>query len=160
MTGVNAPLERLVRAEMGRRRRRSVARPEHPNWPRALARSIHHGELNLLEHLRRVAEAVPDPCKPVAWLHYANDGRAVAKDLAAAGMSRPQSEALSLLALRGAVDERTTDSQRTRATVGVSGASGRIARGVAEAALIDLAAGRPRHEDRIELDRCPFVGAR
>ena len=160
MSAVDPRLESLVRAELHRRGRPSGARVGRPNWPRALARSIHRGECGLLEHLQRVADAVPDICRPVAWLHHASDGRPQAGELLAVDLSADQSEALRLLALPAGVDQRTAPVQMAQALARVPGSAGEIARVVAQAALLDARVGDwVRGEGRTGIDGHNFAGA-
>ncbi len=162
MSAVDPPLESLVRAELRRRGRPSGARVGQPNWPRALARSIHRGERELLEHLQRVADAVPDICQPVAWLHHASDGRPQARELLAADLTWAQCGALRLLARPVGVDEGTADVQRAQALARAPGSAGEIAHVVAQAALLDLARVSEwvRGEGRAGIHGGIFAGAR
>ena len=162
MSAVDPILESLVRAEMRRRGRAPGARVVRPNWPRALARSIHRGERGLLEHLQRVADAVPGICQPVAWLHHASDGGRPVTELLAADLRPAQSEALALLARSAALDHPTRVAQRAQAFAWAPGSAGRIARVVAQAALLDLARAGDwaRNGGRACIDGRILAGAR
>jgi len=69
-----------------------------------IARRIHAGQRGrggrpLVEHLERVAAAVPPPARATAWLHDALETTAVAgEELRAAGLDADELDALALLA--------------------------------------------------------------
>jgi hypothetical protein len=139
MSGVDPALVSLVRAELRCRGRMPTVPERRPSWARALARSIHRGEHEMLEHLRRVAEAVPDLCVPVAWLHHASDGRPHVTEFLAAGLSPSQSDAFRMLSRTTEADARTPDMGRRSAVARASGSASEIARAIAHAARLDLA---------------------
>jgi len=79
MTGVDHSLERVVRAEMSRLRRRPERARARSHWPSPVARGAHHRR-RVLAPIGRVADGVPVLRRPVAWLHEA---RAALVDLLA-----------------------------------------------------------------------------
>jgi hypothetical protein len=85
---VNPRFERLVIAEMARRERRARrSSPVQSAATRTLAQRLHAGHHDLLGHLWRVASALPDGLRRVAWLHHASPGRLESDELAAAGLT-------------------------------------------------------------------------
>jgi hypothetical protein len=116
-----------------------------PEGAQALAESVHAGALDrygssLIDHVRRVAIAVPLEARAVAWLHEALEYAAVTgKALRAAGASDDEVAALKLLTrdLRG--DEAAYLAHITR-IARAPGEPGRLARIVKRVDLIDRAA--------------------
>jgi len=138
MTRVDPRLEGAVRSEMRRLGGRSQRYTHRAQWPRAVAQSLHHGQHGLLEHVQRVAAAVPASFRPVAWLHHAGDDLPRARDLSAAGLTPPELEAISLLADAERNPDGASDAWAGQAIARAPGIAGRIARVVARAALADL----------------------
>jgi hypothetical protein len=64
---IDPGLERYVLAESALRARRAREHERSCRRPRALAERLHHGRHDLLAHLRRVAYAVPERFRSVAW---------------------------------------------------------------------------------------------
>ena len=93
----------------------------------ALAEALHHGQLDpagtpLIDHIRRVAAAVPDDARVVAWLHQALEHTSISEqELLSKGLSRDELRALRLLTR----DTTTQSTTRYLAHVEtIAGASG------------------------------------
>jgi hypothetical protein len=134
---VNPRFERLVIAEMARRERRARrSSPVQSAASRALAQRLHAGHHDLLGHLWRVASVLPDAFRRVAWLHHASPDRLKADELAVAGLTVAEINAVVLLGTpRPLCDDVPLD--RARAIASTPGTAGAVARAVARAALAD-----------------------
>ena len=112
-----------------------------PDRAQAIAERLHAGDREqdgtpLLEHVRRVAAAVPDEALAVAWLHETLEWTAVAeRELLLAGLTTDELRALRLLT-------RTTESrfdahylEHLELIAHAAGRSGRLAR---EVKIVDL----------------------
>jgi hypothetical protein len=133
---VDRSLERLVLAELALLERRHTRHPPFgSSAARALAHKVHAGHDDLLMHLRRVAGAVPEHFRRVAWLHHAVVDQVMTDDLAAAGLHVNEVAAVRLLA----GDDSGCDVHllRTPTIVAASGMPGHLARVVARAAVAD-----------------------
>ena len=110
-----------------------------------LAEALHQGQLDaagtpLIDHIRRVAAAVPRDARVVAWLHEAFEHTPISEEeLLAKGLSRDELRALKLLT-------RDTNSQSNARYLAhlemiarASGAGANIARSVKRADLADRA---------------------
>jgi hypothetical protein len=128
---IDPVLERAVLAEMAFSSRRA----RHPTLARAVAERIHDGNNDLLEHLWRVARAVPPRFRRVARLHHADDAAARPRDLASVGLTPAEREAIELLAQFDVPAPGRSELQRLYAIARVPGATGHIARVVARASL-------------------------
>jgi hypothetical protein len=101
-----------------------------------------------IDHVRRVAEAVPPEAVSVAWLHDTLERTEVAEgSLDAAGLAPYEREALRLLTRRDEADDRNdaTFLSHVRAIAAAPGRAGRIARAVKRADM----------EDRMRMPRDP-----
>jgi hypothetical protein len=109
----------------------------------AIAERLHRGDREedgtpVIRHVRRVASAVPEEARAVAWLHEVLEWTAVTeRELLVAGLTSDELRALRLL-------NRTTDSRSERRYLAhleliarAAGASGRLARIVKTADLRD-----------------------
>jgi hypothetical protein len=133
---VNPGLERLVLAEMALRERRNRRRsPFGSRSARALAHKLHAGHDDLLLHLRRVAGAVPESFRRVAWLHHAVIAQVMTDDRAAAGLNVNEVAALRLLSVADSACEVSLLRSPRIATA--TGMPGHLARIVARAAVAD-----------------------
>jgi hypothetical protein len=132
-------LERAVLAEMTLRTRRA----RRPTLARAVAEGIHGGNRDLLEHLQRVARAVPPRFRRVAWLHHAWDGAAGPRDLASVGLTPEERGAIELLAQIDVPAPGWPELQPLYAIARVPGGTGHIARVVARASLWEQLAHAP-----------------
>jgi hypothetical protein len=110
---------------------------------RAIAERLHRGDREedgtpVIRHVQRVAAAVPEEARAVAWLHEVLEWTAVAEqELLIAGLTSDELRALRLL-------NRTTDSRSDRRYLAhldliayATGDSGRLARIVKTADLED-----------------------
>jgi hypothetical protein len=134
---VNPPFERLVQAEMARRERRARrSSPVQSAASRALAQRLHAGQHDLLGHLWRVASALPDALRRVAWLHHASPDRLQTGELTAAGLTAAELDALELLTSPHPLCD-VVPLDRAHAIARTPGTAGDVARAVACAALAD-----------------------
>ena len=124
-----------------------------------LAQKLHHGRLDLLAHLRRVAHAVPERFRPVAWLHHAHEADVTARALRAAGLTKDEMAAVELFDAPQA--PRRSVLHRARSLSGAPGRPGQLARVVARAAIEDrLDGARPTGETLTALRLLPDPGLR
>jgi len=128
---IDPVLERAVLAELTLRSRRA----RRPTLAGAVAAEIHHGNHDLLEHLRGVARAVPPRFRRVAWLHHAWDGAASPRDLASVGLTASERGAIELLVDVDTPSPGRDELQRLYAIAREPGGTGHIARVVAGASL-------------------------
>jgi hypothetical protein len=136
---IDPVLERAVLAEMTFRSRRA----RQPTLARVLAERIHAGNHDLLEHLGRVAPAVPPRFRRVAWLHHACHEAQGGRRLASAGLTRSEHEAIELLAQVDVPAPGRAELQRLYAIARAPGRPGHIARVVARASLWERLAHVP-----------------
>ena len=136
--------ERSVLAEFRLRDRRARRRDEL-HGARLLAQKLHHGRLDLLTHLRRVAHMVPGRFRAVAWLHHAHEADVTPRALTAAGLTKDEMAAVELLDAPQA--PRRSVLHRARSLSNAPGRPGQLARLVARAAIEDrLDGARPDGE--------------
>jgi hypothetical protein len=115
--------------------------------PRALAERLHRGCDELLAHLQRVASAVPNGFRSVAWLHHAHEAAVTRRALAAAGLTDAEVRAVDLLAHADPTAPQHVRLPGIRAIARAPGSVGHLARVVAHAALKDrLGGARPTGE--------------
>jgi hypothetical protein len=120
---------------------------------RALAETLHDGQLDrggapLIDHIRRIAAAVPREARVVAWLHEALERSPISEEeLLSKGLSHDELRALRLLT-------RNTDSRSTTRYLAhieriarASGAGANVARSVKRADLADRALNPPAPVD-------------
>jgi hypothetical protein len=136
---IDPVLERAVLAEMAFRSRRA----RHPTLARGAAEGIHRGNHDLLDHLRRVAHAVPPRFRRVAWLHHAWDVAAGPQDLASVGLTPSERAAIELLAEVDLPTPGCKELQHLYAIAREPGGTGHIARVVAGASLWERMAHAP-----------------
>jgi hypothetical protein len=136
---VNPRFERIVIAEMARRERRARgSSPLQSATSRALAQRLHAGHHDLLAHLWRVATALPDAFRRVAWLHHASPDGMKTDELAAIGLTVPEIDAVELLVYPHPLCD-VVPLDRAQAIASTPGTAGHVARAVACAALADRA---------------------
>ena len=144
--------ERAVVAELGHLARTSRRRGAREDRPRVLAQRLHHGQHELLAHVRRVAYAVPAGFRPIAWLHHATtEGGATPRDLAAVRLTAVDMRAIELIA---GVDPLLLEPGHVdlrRRIANASGAAGHAARVVVRAALADISRFGLGSSDRLHL---------
>jgi hypothetical protein len=142
---VNPRFERMVIAEMARRERRARrSSPVQSAASHALALRLHAGHHDLLGHLWRVASALPDAFRRVAWLHHVSSDCLKTDELAAAGLTVAEIDAVELLASPHPLCD-AVPLDRARAIASAPGTAGAVARVVARAALADrVRDGGPR----------------
>ena len=134
---VNPRFERMVIAEMARRERRARrSSPVQSADSRTLAQRLHAGHHDLLGHLWRVASALPDGLRRVAWLHHASADSLKTDELAAAGLTVAEIDAVELLVSPHPLCD-AVPLDRARAIASTPGTAGAVARAVARAALAD-----------------------
>lgn len=119
----------------------------------SLAEALHHGQRDaagtpLIDHIRRIAAAVPRDARVVAWLHEALEHTSISEEeLLAKGLSRDELRALRLLTR----DTNSRSSRRYLAHVEMiaraSGTGANIARSVKRADLADRALNPPIRSD-------------
>jgi len=115
-----------------------------PAAARALAERTHRGlvdryGLSVIEHVRRVAAAVPSRAQTVAWLHEALELAALTRDeLRAAGVTRDEISAIELLTRDRDGDEAAYLDHVAR-IARATGNPGKLARSVKRADLADRA---------------------
>ena len=133
---------------------------------RMIAEAAHRGQTEpsgrpYIDHVRRVAAAVPPEAVSVAWLHDALERSEVSEEsLVAAGLSPHERAALRLLTHRD-VEERddATFLSHVRIIAATPGRAGRIARAVKRADMEDRmrmprdpdAAWRPPYREALDL---------
>ncbi|HTX31754.1 MAG TPA: hypothetical protein VMD09_10220 [Solirubrobacteraceae bacterium] len=137
---IDPRFERSILAEFALRERRARRR-EGSHSPRALAKRLHGGRGELVSHLRRVAHAVPRRFRAVAWLHHAHEADVTARALVAAGLTKDERTALTLLAAPR--PDQGSVLRCVRALSKAPGAPGYLARVVARAAIEDRLGGAP-----------------
>ena len=115
-----------------------------PGAARALAERAHRGLLDryglpVMDHVRRVAVAVPSRARTVAWLHEALELATLSRDeLRAAGVSSDEIHAIELLTRDHDGDEAAYMAHVAR-IARATGNPGRLARTVKRADLVDRA---------------------
>jgi hypothetical protein len=141
-------LERSILAELALRERRVRRQAASHERPRALAEALHRGRDELLTHLQRVASAVPDGFRSVAWLHHADEVAVARRALAAAGLTDAEVRAVDLLAYADPTALENMRLTRVRAIAEAPGSAGHLARVV----LTDrLGGARPTGEGLMAL---------
>jgi hypothetical protein len=95
----------------------------------------------LLSHLHRVASAVPNRFRSVAWLHHAHETLVARHALAAAGLTGPELDAIDLVAYAEPAGPEYVRLPRIRMIARAPGSAGDLARVVAHAALKDWLGG-------------------
>ena len=144
---IDPRLERSILAELALRERQARRQPEPQQAPRALAERLHRGRDDLLAHLRRVAHAVPNGFRSVAWLHHAREAAVTPRALTAAGLTHAEVRAIELLAYADPCVPKNLELARVRAIAEAPNSAGYLARVVAHAALKDrLDGARPTGE--------------
>jgi hypothetical protein len=109
----------------------------------ALAERLHRGQLDagntpLIDHLRRIAAAVPADARAVAWLHEALEYRQTSQDeLLAKGLSRDALGALELLTRHTRSRSRSEYLAHVASIAQARGRAGHLARSVKRADLAD-----------------------
>jgi hypothetical protein len=155
---IDPRFERTVLAELALIERRSRRR-DASHGATALAEKLHHGRDDLLEHLRRVALAVPRAFRPVAWLHHACEADVTSRALRAAGLSREEVAAVDLLGRVAHPPSLRSVLHAARALSKAPGRAGYIARVVARAAIEDrLEGARPEGDALAALRLLPDPG--
>jgi hypothetical protein len=96
---VDPHFERTVLAEFALRERRARLR-DRSRGARALAETLHRWRDDLIAHLRRVAFAVPQRSRAVAWLHHGVEARLVARAAIEDRLGERPPDGDSVLALR------------------------------------------------------------
>ena len=153
---IDPRFERSVLAEFALRERRA-RHSEESHGPRALAQSLHRERSRLVAHLQRVAHAVPERFRAVAWLHHAYEADVTPGALIAAGLTKDELAAIDLLAALPPADGSVLF--RARALSQAPGSSGYLARVVARADIEDrLNGARPDEETLIALHLLPDPG--
>ena len=143
---VDSRLEASVLAEFAFRERRVRSR-DRSHRARVLAEKLHRGRDELLGHLRRVAYAVPAGFRTVAWLHHAREERVTQHELANAGLTTHELDAIELIAGIASPDPAHAVLDRARTLSRAPGRAGQLARVVARAAVEDrLDGAAPRGE--------------
>jgi hypothetical protein len=144
---IDPRLERSILAELALRERRARRQAASHERARALAERLHRGRHQLLAHLHRVASAVPNRFRSVAWLHHAHEAAVTQHELTAAGLTDAELRAIELVAHadRGAPENLRLN--RVRAIAEARGPASSLARVVAHAAIKDwLSGARPTCE--------------
>ena len=148
--------ERSVLAEFRLRERRARRRDEL-HGARLLAQKLHHGRLDLLAHLRRVAHALPARFRAVAWLHHAREADVAPRALIAAGLTKDEMAAVELFDAPSAPPDSVLHQARRLSNA--PGRAGHFARVVARAAIEDrLDGARPSGEILSALRLLPDPG--
>jgi hypothetical protein len=137
---IDPHFERSVLAEFRLRERRARRRDEL-HGARLLAQRLHHGRLDLLAHLWRVAHALPGRFRAVAWLHHAHDGDVAPGALTDAGLTKDKVAAVELFDALPAPPRSVLHWARSLSSA--PGRPGQLARVVARAALEDRLDGAP-----------------
>jgi hypothetical protein len=144
---IDPRLERSILAELALRERRARRHAASHQRSRALAERLHRGRDELLAHLQRVAYAVPNGSRSVAWLHHAHEAAVTRPALAAAGLTDTEIRAVDLLAYAVPPALENVRLSRVRAIARAPGFAGHLARVVARASLRDrLSAARSTGE--------------
>jgi hypothetical protein len=124
---------------------------------RLQAQKLHHGRLDLLSHLRRVAHALPERFRAVAWLHHAHEADVAPGALTAAGLTKDEMAAVELFGAPLAPGRSVL--RRARSLSNAPGRPGQLARVVARAAIEDrLDGARPSGETLSALRLLPDPG--
>jgi hypothetical protein len=116
---------------------------------RTLAERLHHGQRHrdgtaLIEHVRRVASAVPGDARVVAWLHEALEHTAIAEEaLLADGVSLDELRAIRLLTRDLALRSDETYLAHVERVARARGPGADLARAVKRADLADRAHHAP-----------------
>jgi hypothetical protein len=153
---IDPHFERYVLAEFRLRERRARRRDEL-HGARLLAQKLHHGRHELLAHLRRVAHALPERFRAVAWLHHAHEADVTPPALTAAGLTTDEIAAIELFDASPAPSHSAL--RRARSLSAAPGRSGQLARVVARAALEDrLDGAQPSGETMTALRLLPDPG--
>ena len=137
---IDPHFERSVLAAFRLRERRARRRDEL-HGARLLAQKLHHGQLDLLAHLRRVAHALPERFRAVAWLHHAHDAGVAPGALTAAGLTKDEVTAVELFDAPPAPPHSVL--HRARRLSNAPGRPGYLARVVGRAAIEDRLDGAP-----------------
>ena len=143
---IDPHFERSVLAEFRLSERRARRRDEL-HGARLLAQKLHHGRLDLLAHLRRVAHVLPERFRAVAWLHHAHEVDVTPDALAAAGLTKDEMAAIK--ALQAAEGPRHSALRRARSLSEAPGRAGYLARVVARAAIEDRLDGVHAHGETL-----------
>jgi hypothetical protein len=143
VVSVDPRLEGSILAELALRERRERKQPVSKEQPRAIATRVHRDRDDLLAHLRRVADAVPNHFRSVAWLHHAFEAGVTPRALTAAGLTLAEVRAIELLALADPAAPEDVELGRIRAIAEASGTAGCLARVVGHAALEDRLGSKP-----------------
>ena len=138
---VDSRLERAVLVEFALSERRERRR-DRSSDARILAETLHRGSRDLLAHLRRVAFAVPNRFRAVAWLHHSVETNVTFQALAAAGLRKDEVEAIELLAHFDLTSLEALTLSRPRVLSQAPGLPGYLARVVAHAAIEDRLDGQ------------------
>lgn len=118
-----------------------------------LAEALHHGQLDaagtpLIDHIRRIAAAVPDDARTLAWLHEALERTSISEEeLLSKGLSRDELRALRLLTRDTNSRSNTRYLAHVEMIARASGAGANIARSVKRADLADRALNPPIRSD-------------
>jgi hypothetical protein len=121
---------------------------------RAIAERAHQGQLDTngepyIDHVGRVAAGVPLSARPVAWLHDVMERADLDESVLVAAAASPE-ERVALRLLRRDKRERSDDLflEHVRVIALSPGASGRIARAVKRADLLDHISHRAARSER------------
>ena len=165
---VDPRFERFVLAELALRERRARRRDGSPD-ARVLAQRLHRRD-DLLAHLRRVVQAVPNRFRRVAWFHHANESGMTPYALSTIGLTKEERSALELLAAAGCASRAIPLLDRARALSKAPGSAGYLARVVERAAIADRFAGAqpvgetltalsPARSTAGDVNRCRVIAA-
>lgn len=153
---IDPRFELVVLAEFRIRERRAPRRAASYG-ARLLAQKLHHDQHDLLDHLRRVAVALPSKFRPVAWLHHASGAGVTWRALRTAGLTTDEAAAVELLDTPPAL--RRSVLHRARSLSNAPGRPGQLARVVARAAIEDrLDGAEPGGETLTALRLLPDPG--
>ena len=123
---------------------RAAADPDalaHGAAERAHGRELEPNGRPAIDHVRRVAEAVPPFARRVGWLHDALEWTMLREeDLRSVGLQEDELAAVRLLTRGGGPGDDRTFLAHVRAIARAPGRAGRIARVVKRADMIDRAA--------------------
>ena len=132
----------------------AVSRPPvNADRARALAETLHHGQLDasgapLIDHIRRVAAAVPGEARVVAWLHEALERTSISEEeLLSTGLSHDELRAIRLLTRDTNSRSNTRYLAHVKRIARAGGAGAHVARCVKRADLADRALNRPTPSD-------------